>query len=146
MQEWTIKSDAQNRPLRVTLKMDGQTAEVISRDDFASKHWIDKLVSIGIAAHEGQLFGWPNQLLGLIAALGLILLSVSGYIMWWRRRTPGTLGAPAPAAHPTWSWVLCITVVMLAVYLPLFAASLLIVLLLDWVLLSRLRVPTGGLP
>ena len=91
---WTIKSDAQNRPLRVELEVLPKTGEVVSRDDFASKHWVDRMVAIGIAAHEGQLFGVANQVLGVITAAGLVLLSLSGTIMWWRRREPGTLGAP----------------------------------------------------
>ena len=52
---------------------------------------MDRIVGVGIAAHEGQLFGWPNQLLGLLTAVGLILLCASGLIMWWRRREQGVL-------------------------------------------------------
>lgn len=33
------------------------------RDDFATKHPIDKLVAMKIAFHERRLFGWRNQLL-----------------------------------------------------------------------------------
>ena len=54
------------------------------------------MIGVGIAAHEGQLFGVANQLLGLFTALGLITMCVSAVVMWWRRRPEGSLGLPAP--------------------------------------------------
>src|SRR5690606_19323779 len=74
---WTVSSDSQNRTLRVTCVVDGETGEVIQREDFADRPLVDRLISIGIAAHEGQLFGWPNQLLGLLTTAGLVLISFS---------------------------------------------------------------------
>ena len=136
--EWTAKSMAANRPLRVNLVVTGKTGEITSREDFGDRHLIDRLVGIGIAAHEGQLFGWTNQLLGLLTALGLVLLSVSGVVMWWRRRESGVLGAPRAAASPRWSWLLVVAAVLLGVYLPLFGASLIVVLLLERLVLRRL--------
>ncbi len=135
---WTIKSDAQNRPLRVTLEVLPKSSEIVSREDFASKHWIDRLVAVGIAAHEGQLFGVANQILGVITAGGLILLCISGIIMWWRRRDVGSLGAPARAGQSSWSWGLLCIIVLLGLYLPLFGLSLLAVLVLERALLRHI--------
>lgn len=136
---WTIKSDAQNRPLRVTLEVRPKSGEVVSRDDFASKHWIDRAVAIGIAAHEGQLFGVANQILGVITAGGLVLLCISGVIMWWRRRDRGTLGAPTPVKEQSaWSWGLLLIIVGLGLYLPLFGLSLILVVALERLLLVRI--------
>ncbi len=97
--DWTAKSDAQNRTLRVNLVLDGSTGATLKRENFEDRHIIDRVVGIGIAAHEGQLFGWPNQLLGVLTAIGLILLSVSSVIMWWRRRPEG--GSPWTSSSPT---------------------------------------------
>jgi uncharacterized iron-regulated membrane protein len=94
-------------------------------------------VGTGIAAHEGQLFGWPNQLLGLFTASGLVLLSVSSVVMWGRRRESG-LGAPRPAARPSFSLGLVILVALLGIYLPLFGASLIVMLLREWAVLRRI--------
>ena len=135
---WTIKSDAQNRPLRVTLEVMPKTGEVISREDYASKHWIDRLVAIGIAAHEGQLFGVANQILGVITAAGLVLLCISGLVMWWRRRHAGSLGALAPAKESSWSIGLVAIIVALGLYLPLFGLSLLLVLMVERLVLARI--------
>ncbi len=136
--EWTAKSMTPNRPQRVDLVVDGTTGAIKERKDFHDRHVIDRIVGTGIAAHEGQLFGWPNQLLGLTTALGLILLAVSSVVMWWRRRDPGSLGAPAPVAGPRFSLGLFVLVVILGVYLPLFGLSLIAVKVLEMVVLSRI--------
>jgi uncharacterized iron-regulated membrane protein len=131
---WSVKSMTANRPWRETLTVDGRTGEILHREGFSDKHWIDQVVAVGIALHEGRLFGWPNQLLGLLTALGLMLLCYTGLLLWWRRRDAGVLGAPDRAAPPRFSAMLLGLVMVLAVCLPLFGASLLVVLLLDrWI-------------
>ena len=136
--DWTAKSMTPNRPRRVDLVVDGATGAIKERKDFKDRHLIDRIVGTGIAVHEGQLFGWPNQLLGLVTAVGLILLSVSSVVMWWRRREPGVLGAPGPAPRPQFSAGLFILIVLFGIYLPLFGASLLAVLLLETTVLRRI--------
>lgn len=136
--DWSVKSMTPNRPWRVNLVVDGKTGRIVSRDGFWDRHWIDRMVSVGIAAHEGRLFGWPNQLLGLMAALGLLMLSLSGIVMWWRRRAQGVLGAPEALISPKVSMGFLGLVVLLGLYLPLFGVSLLAVLLLEWTLLRRI--------
>lgn len=136
--EWSVKSMTPNRPRRVNLVLDGRTGEVLSREGFQDRHWIDRLVGYGIAAHEGQLFGWLNQLIGLLTAVGLVLLSVSSVIMWWRRRDQGVLGAPRALAAPRLAPGLVLIVVILGVYLPLFGLSLLFVLAVETVILRQI--------
>jgi uncharacterized iron-regulated membrane protein len=137
---WTAKSLTANRPYRENLVVNGQTGKILSRDGFRERPLIDRMVSIGIAAHEGQLFGWPNQLLGLTTALGLILICVSGLILWWKRRDQGVLGAPKAILSPRVSLGLITLVAALGIYLPLFGASLVFVLLLERIVLRR--IPT----
>ncbi len=136
--DWTAKSMTANRPQRVDLVLDGPTGAIKDRKDFQDRHVIDRIVGTGIAAHEGQLFGWPNQLLGLVTAAGLILLSTSSVVMWWRRREVGVLGAPKRSVNPRFSLSFLALVILLGVYLPLFGASLLAVLLLEKMLLCRI--------
>jgi uncharacterized iron-regulated membrane protein len=90
--------------------------------------------------HEGQLFGVANQMLGLLTAMGLVTLCVSAVVLWWRRRSVGVLGAPTPQTKPRYPLVIAVAVLALAIYLPEMAASLILVLLLERVLLSR--IPT----
>ena len=136
--DWTAKAMTPNRPLRVNLVVNGTTGEIVSREDFGDRHLVDRVVGYGIAAHEGRLFGWPNQLLGLMTAAGLVLLSVSGWILWWRRRDAGVLGAPRVLRGPQFSLGLLLCIGLLAIFLPLFGGSLLLVFLLERGLLCRL--------
>lgn len=92
---WTAKSDTRDRPLRVDLVLDGATGAILSRTDFQSKPWLDRVIGTGIAAHEGQLFGLANQLVSLFTVMGLVALSLSGLIMWWKRKPEDVLGATA---------------------------------------------------
>lgn len=143
--DWTARSMTSNQPYRIDLVMDGETGEIKIRKDFADRHPIDRVVGTGIAYHEGRLFGWPNQLLGLATAAGLVTLSASSLVLWWRRREPGELGAPRPLTRPAFSPGLVLIVLALAVYLPLFGASLLAVLVLERVILARIPAVSGWL-
>ena len=128
---WTLKSNAANRPLRTTVRMDGRTGAIIGREDFRESHWIDRVVGYGIAIHEGAFFGLANQLLSLVTILGLMLLSMSSIVMWWRRRPEGQIGVPAPKGSLRHSWLLVGLTVLLALLVPLFGLSLGLVVLLE---------------
>ena len=128
---WTVVSDAADRPLRAQAVVDGAAGVVIARKDFAERHLIDRAVGYGIATHEGQLFGLANQLLITLGALMLTTLSASGAISWWRRRPSGRLGAPLPLSRPRFGAALIATIVALGLAMPLFGASLLVVLTVE---------------
>jgi uncharacterized iron-regulated membrane protein len=123
---WTAKSDAANRPLRTNLTLD-DAGRVLSREDFPQRRLIDRIVGYGVAAHEGQLFGLANQLLGLATAIGLMLLSVSSAVLWWRRRPEGMLGAPIPVGRSPAGWAFGALIIALALLLPMLGLSLLAV-------------------
>jgi uncharacterized iron-regulated membrane protein len=135
--DWTVVCNAQNRPLRQTVHVQPDSAEITRRETFDKKHWIDRVVGTCIAAHEGQLFGLANQLLGLAAAMGLIVVCLSAVVLWWRRRDPGTLGAPQPLVSVHGTAGLLGVLALLTVLLPLFGASLVVVLLLERFVLRR---------
>lgn len=135
---WRVRSDAQNRPLRRSMTIDAVTGSVLSQETFAQKQWIDRIVGIGVAAHEGQLFGWFNQLLGALTALGLGVVAVSGAVMWWRRRPAGVLGAPTAPEAARFGRGLLAIIVGLGVFLPVLGASLLAIGLLEWLVLRRI--------
>jgi uncharacterized iron-regulated membrane protein len=136
---WTGKSDTQNRTHRVNLTLDPTTGDVVQRVNFGQHPWVDRMVGTGVAAHEGHLFGWLNQLVSLMTALGLILISISAIILWWRRRPEGILGAPVPLGRPRFTYALGLLLIALGIYLPLFGLSLLLVLLIERFILRRLQ-------
>src|SRR3546814_16166698 len=74
---WSVLSMAQDRRDRQTVHYDRWTGEEIMRIRFADYHPVQRLASYGISLHEGALFGWANQALGVVAALGGRLISRS---------------------------------------------------------------------
>jgi uncharacterized iron-regulated membrane protein len=128
---WTAKSDAQNRPLRENLTLDPKSGAILNREGFHQHGLIDRMVGIGVAAHEGQLFGLFNQLLGLFTAIGLVILSVSAIMLWWRRRARGVLGAPVQTRKPRFSWGLAALATIFGLYLPMLGTSLISVLIFE---------------
>jgi uncharacterized iron-regulated membrane protein len=135
---WTARSDAADRPLRVTLKVDGASGTILSSKDFADRHWIDRAVGYGIAAHEGALFGLANQILGTLTAAGLVLLATSGAILWWRRRPVGLLGAPIPLGRPRFGPLLIVGIALLAILFPMFGLTLVAILFAEWLVFHRI--------
>jgi uncharacterized iron-regulated membrane protein len=135
---WGAQSDAQDRPLRVNLTLDPKTGAVLTREGFGQKPLVDRIVGVGIAAHEGQLFGWPNQLISLITATGLFTAACSALVLWWRRRPDGVLGAPIPAGPPRFATGLLAIVLILGVLLPLLGLTLVLVFLVERLVLRHI--------
>jgi len=69
----------------------------------------------------------------------ILVLCVTGPIMWWRRRPKGSLGAPRGAmplrARP---WLL-VALIALGIAMPLLGLSLLVVFAVELLLLRRRR-------
>jgi uncharacterized iron-regulated membrane protein len=127
---WRVRSETQNVPRVRELELDARTGGLLRERRFADKSLLDRAVGIGIAAHEGQLFGPANQALGLVAALGLVTLCISAIVLWTRRRPAGKLGVPAPRIPgfrigPALAGV----IVLLALSLPVFGASVVLLAL-----------------
>ena len=137
---WTVFSDTQNRPRQRTLTFDAETAALLDDRSYDGGNPIDRVIGIGIAWHEGQLFGWPNQLAGVLTALGVLAIAASGLLMWRQRPLPpdggqrllpsGGKRAPPPARMGGALGIL----VVLAALLPLLALSLAVLLLFDLLL------------
>jgi uncharacterized iron-regulated membrane protein len=121
------------------------TGKQTSRETFADKHVIDQVVGYGVAWHEGQLFGWFNQLIGVVTALMLVTLSITGFVMWRRRKPDGQLGAPPAAAAPAKLKGVAALILALAVFLPLLAASLLAMWLIELLIIRRFASLSGWL-
>jgi len=136
-QPWNVTSETQNRPLRQKV-IYSDTGDWQKTETFGSKPLLDRLIGYGVAIHEGQLFGWLNLALGVFTALGLILVITSGLIMWLKRRPTKRLGAPTAVLQPRLAISLKALIVIMGVLLPMFGISLLIVLLLDRFVLSRI--------
>lgn len=131
---WKLSSGTQNRPLVRSVSFDPVTGAVVAREGFADQHPIDRAIGYGIAWHEGQLFGWINQAIGVLTALALMILAASGVVMWWRRRPGESLGAP-PRPSAAKLKVVGTIAIGLAALLPMLALSMILLFALDRLLL-----------
>jgi uncharacterized iron-regulated membrane protein len=136
MMLWTIRSDVQNPPLRSTIRYDLTGHTEVERERAEDSHPIDQVINYGIAWHEGQLFGWINQLIGLATAVLLMVVAASGFVMWRKRKPTGQLGTPPIGARPPAGLVAIL--VVLALVLPLLALSLVAVFLAERLVLARI--------
>jgi uncharacterized iron-regulated membrane protein len=129
---FSVLSDRNRAFTRTYLHLDRYSGVVLADVRFAQFGLLAKFFSFGIIAHEGQLFGLANQLLGFAACLGFLLIVGSGVAMWWTSR---------PASYFTPSFQLTrpiITLILvLAFLLPLLAASLALLYLGEY-LIKRL--------
>jgi uncharacterized iron-regulated membrane protein len=130
-QVFVVLSDTANRPLRAKAELSVVSANVLGIERFGDRHVIDQAVGVGIALHEGALFGLANQILGLLTALGLMLLSVSSVMMWWARRPKGALAAPPfPAGHKLGPGMVALAI-GLGLFLPVLGACIIVIAVLD---------------
>jgi uncharacterized iron-regulated membrane protein len=120
---------------------DGRVLDDIGYDRYSP---LGKAVEWGVEIHLGRQFGLVNQLLCVLVCLLTALTVVSGTVMWWQRRPAGGLGAPSlPKGYRRQAGVVVIAAV-LGIVFPLMGASLVAVLLLDFMLRRRLAAPRGA--
>lgn len=132
-----VRSAHPDRGARSELIVDQYSGAVLKRHDFADNPGVAKAVSYGISFHQGELYGWVNLVQNLVAALLGAILSVSGFVAWWKRRPTGSLGVPA-APDAVLSTGMIALVVALSLLFPLMGASLCVALALDWLIFRRL--------
>lgn len=135
---YTVSAFPNDPTQEMTMHIDQYSGQVLADVRWQDYGWVPKAVETGISIHTGRYFGWANQLLMLLACLVLVLLCVSGAVMWWRRRPAGRLGAPAaPMEGDQWK-VPAAIVAVLGLLFPLVGLSLIVVLALDYGVISRI--------
>ena len=138
---WTISHDSMsndgpNPAADRTIHIDQFTGNVLADVRFADYSVYAKMMAWGIAFHEGDLGAW-NLALNTVFCLAIIAMSVSGIVMWVKRRPAGArLGAPPrPADIPYAKGTVLITL-GLSLAFPMLGLTLLAVIVLDLVILS----------
>ena len=136
-QPWTVESQAQNRSLREKIIFNAH-AQITQHKKFADQAFLDRLIAYGVAIHEGRFLGWINVVIGVVTLFCLILVSISGLMMWLKRKPQAVLGAPPIILSQRLSWSLKLTMIILGIALPLLGLSLIVVLCLEQFILSRI--------
>ncbi|MDM7890664.1 PepSY-associated TM helix domain-containing protein [Curtobacterium caseinilyticum] len=135
---WTVEEIKLSWPVAMNaVAVDPGTMTAVSQVTWSDYPLMAKAAKLGINTHMGALFGLPNQLVLLLAALGIAAMVVFGYLMWWQRRAPGARVGRAPAAGalaraPWWGTTAVVVVAVgLALLLPVVGVTLLGFLLVD---------------
>jgi len=113
------------------------------RIEFLGHNPVYRFAALGVAFRRGALFGWLNQAVGLIAALSVILLSVTGGLMWWRRRPKGRLGTPPMPSDRRIAAGLLVLIVVLGLLLPMAGVTLMAALVIDLLISGTRRLRRG---
>ena len=116
-----------------TLHLDRYSGQLLAEVDYADYGWVAKAVELGVALHMGNYFGVANQIVMLLACVGVVALVITGAIMWWSRRPAGKLGAPAATSKLPLRGAALITLLLGAIF-PLVGLSLLVVFGIEYVL------------
>jgi uncharacterized iron-regulated membrane protein len=138
---WTISHDSMsndgpNPSADRTIHIDQYTGNVLADVRYADYSLYAMAMAWGIAFHEGDLGLW-NIALNTAFCLGVILMSASGLILWWKRRPSGVrLGAPPRPADIPYARGAVLTTLALSLAFPMLGLALLAVILLDLVLLT----------
>lgn len=137
---WTVSEIDRRWPTQVdSVSVDPRSYALLDKVEFAQFGLLAKLTRWGVDAHMGVLFGLPNQLILAAFALGLCVMIVMGYRLWWLRR-PAAGQGPHPAETLIYHWrqmslsgrfAVSVCTVALALSLPLMGISLVVMLVID---------------
>lgn len=84
-QAWVVEEIDRGWPTQVdSISVDILNHKVIDHVYFDQFPLAAKLTRWGVDAHMGILFGWPNQLLLILFAVGLCITIVLAYRAWWQ--------------------------------------------------------------
>ncbi|MEO5796950.1 MAG: PepSY domain-containing protein [Rhodoferax sp.] len=134
----TMSGDLHNPFHDRFVHVDRYTGRILAQVGYADYAPVAKAMAVGIALHQGDVGLW-SACANVLFCLAVITLCASGIVMWWMRRPQGSgrLAAPSvPAQAPLWKGG-AVVMLLTALAFPLAGGVLLAVLLLDWLLISR---------
>ncbi|MBD1382987.1 PepSY-associated TM helix domain-containing protein [Metabacillus arenae] len=122
-----------------TMHIDQYSGAVLADYRYDNYGFIGKVVAWGITLHKGTQFGLVNQFISLLICLGIILVAVSGFYLWLKRKPKKEMGAPkAPSIKKMKLFLMLL--IGLGILFPLVGLSLIVVWLIDWLIIQRISV------
>jgi len=134
---YTISAFPPKAQDEITMHVDQYTGAVLTDYRYDHYGWIGKLVAWGITLHKGTQFGLINQLISLFICLGIILVAVSGYYLWLKRKPKKDMGAPKTAGFNNTKGFFLLLIAM-GVLFPLVGLTIIAVLIIDFFLIRRI--------
>jgi uncharacterized iron-regulated membrane protein len=122
-----------------TIHIDQYTGKKLVDIGWQDYNLMAKGMAAGIALHQGDM-GWWNKVLNTLFCLAVLFIAISGMVMWWLRRPSGAIrlvAPPMPKNMPLWKGAMLI-MLLVSLAFPLVGITLIIVLALDLLILSRI--------
>lgn len=137
---WTVTEIDRSWPTQVdTVAVDPHSMQVLDHTRFNEFPLMAKLTRWGVDFHMGILFGLVNQLVLIVFGVGLCVMIVWGYRMWWMRRPAQSASNPVHTLFESWLALpmtgriaTFIISLMLGLMMPVMGCSLALFVLLDW--------------
>ncbi|NVK33859.1 MAG: PepSY domain-containing protein [Rhodobacteraceae bacterium] len=138
----TMSGDAQSPTADRTMHVDQYTGRILANVGFEDYSLAGKMMAVGTPFHMGLMGLW-NLVLNTAICLSVMFLCVTGVVMWWIRRpkkTSARIFAPkVPGNLPHWPAAMLI-MLFLSLFFPLVGITLISVITLDLLVLSRVPV------
>ena len=83
------------------LRIDPNTGQVLRHDRYAARKTAARLVGSMLPLHSGSFFGATGRVLMMIASFAMPLFSVTGWLMYLKRRARKRQAATSPVAYET---------------------------------------------
>lgn len=141
---WTVSHDSMsndgpNPAADRTIHIDQYSGNVLADVRYADYSPYAKAMAWGIAFHEGDMGVW-NLVLNTAFCLSVMIVSLSGLVMWWKRRPSGAArvaAPPKPRDLPLWKGAAGL-VVALGLLFPMAGVAIAAVLMVDQTVLRLL--------
>ncbi|WP_219133010.1 PepSY domain-containing protein [Janthinobacterium sp. UMAB-60] len=128
-------ADRSQPTLRFDLQFDAYSGKPLYYAGWQAQTVFGKATAIGIPFHRGE-FGWWNQALLLLFGASVLFSLVSGWVMFFKRRPPGSLGLPRllPGAWTSPSALAWLVAAGMCALMPLLLISGCMLMLLELLL------------
>ncbi|MCS7069293.1 MAG: PepSY domain-containing protein [Meiothermus sp.] len=141
---WTVSASSMSRDVTDarkdrTLHLDQYSGKVLADIGWNQYSLGAKAMASGIALHMGT-YGWWSQALNALFCVLVLLTSAAAIAMWWIRRPAGFFrlaAPPMPKNLPLWKGAVGV-ILALALLFPTAGATLLLVLLFDFLVVQRI--------
>jgi len=86
--------DASHDGARDEFRIDAVTGRLVSSEIYADKTIGERILASVLDIHRGSIFGWPGQLLFMMAAALMPLFMVTGFVLYLSRRKHRRMSPP----------------------------------------------------
>jgi uncharacterized iron-regulated membrane protein len=140
---FTVAYDARNQDSASPssdrfIHIDQYTGNILADVRFADYPLLGKAMAWGIALHKGMV-GKLNFVFNLAYLALVILLCISGIIMWWKRRPKGKLAAPLYPKDYRLTWGVGFIAIVIGAAFPMGGLALLAFAIVDFFIPKKFK-------